>query len=141
LTLAAEQGDEVALGTLIAIWFRSTPEPDVLDTAWELAWPKARLGNATAQILCARMKSECGDFVEALQWYTLAAAQGEVSAQWILAASFHPKNNFSVKPSIFKCFYWTKQAALKKYPSALAYLPVLANRIAELIHKVDFSKS
>jgi TPR repeat protein len=127
---------------LTLIWFtvKTTPEPEVLDTAWELAWPKARFGNAAAQILCAMVKSVRDEFVEALQWFTLATAQGEASAQWVPSASFRPRNKFSVEPSILKCFYWIKQAALQKNPSAQTYLPVLANKITKIVRSLDFAK-
>jgi MYND finger/Sel1 repeat len=118
LTMAANQGDVNAQHMLGVIYYYDSA-PKSNDLAMEHLLPAARNGHASAQYLYATILRERDARDEnAIMWYTLAAAQNHPYAQESLGELFILDGSCDEAEIVglertFKCWYWTRKAALQ----------------------------
>ena len=89
LTLAAEQGDTMAMRELGDLHSGLLGEQGNIRTAWQWYERAGAAGDAAAQnrlgILCENGMGRPRDYAAAAHWYELAAASGEILARFNLA--------------------------------------------------------
>jgi Sel1 repeat len=127
-TKAAELGDHGSMAVLATSWQRGIAVPQSDEKAWEFAQITARQGNPKSQLVCGLVKFDrCGELDEAVQWFTLAASQGDSDAQMRLGLFFK-----AVKSPLL-AHYWAKKAALQNCAIARVLMSELVTEVAELV--------
>jgi TPR repeat protein len=127
-TKAAESGDHGSMAALAAAWQKGIVVPQSDEKAWEYAQITARQGNPQSQYVCGLVKVDRGgELDEAMQWFSLAASQGESGAQFRLGVMF------KALKSPLLAYYWAKKGALQNCPMARVLLSELVTEVAELV--------
>jgi TPR repeat protein len=135
---AAELGDHDAMTEMAVAWHNGRVLPKSNDKAWEFAWIPARHGNLLAQTFCGIIKADLGEHDEAVQWLTLAAAQGHSQVQMKLGTLFQGKTPL-MESSPFAAHYWLKKAALQNCREAQSLMAAQVTEIAELVSQGNTS--
>jgi uncharacterized protein len=112
-SLAADQGNAMAISMLFLLWGEGFPElgvPSSKVKADKYMIQAAQHGCSLLQTRMARKEGEGSD--KSLIWNTLAAAQGDTSAQFALA-NIHLHGTHGSPKSVFAAIYWFRKAALQ----------------------------
>jgi TPR repeat protein len=132
LTKAADLGDHDAMAALASAWHSGDTVPKSDHRAWELGRIPARHGHHLAQSICGLVKAKRGEYAEAVQWFTLAAAQGHPQMQLKLGIVFQGKTPL-MKSSPFTAHYWLQKAAMQDCREAQSRMSVLVTEIAKIV--------
>jgi TPR repeat protein len=116
-TRAAKLNNANGLSKLAGLWQAGCPEnnmPQSLENAWHYGLQAARMGHPIAQMMCAIISSQRQQNEEAIQWFSLAAAQNSGPGMYWMGKTFDC-NVLGIKRDIFKALYWYRKAAIAKF--------------------------